>query len=119
MHIPTYIPQLIPSDHGQADRPSDRGLTASRGRQERARDSYQFNAAAATVIEAEYVDPPYSPPRVATTQNYSIPVQQQEPRQAAGQATSAADQRSSSLLERLQTAPADVPAPGSYLNLYA
>jgi hypothetical protein len=119
MRIPAYIPQLPHSGSGQQERPNERGITASKGHQNRARDSYQFNAAAASVIEAEYVDLPSSSTRLAAAQQQFIPALQQDLPQLADQAPPPTRQASSALLARLQTAPADVPAPGSYLNLYA
>ena len=118
MQIPAYIPQLAPSRSDQIDRPSDRNLPVARGQQQRARDSYQFNAAAASVIEAEYVDLLKNSARVAAPRNQASPPPQQM-LQPADSAASTPAQANSALVARLQTAPADVPAPGTYLNLYA
>lgn len=117
MQIPAYIPQLGPSRSDQIDRPSDRNLPVARG-QQRARDSYQFNASAASVIEAEYVDLLKNSTPVAAPRNQASPPPQQM-LQPADPAASTAAQANRALVARLQTAPADVPAPGTYLNLYA
>ncbi len=86
-------------------------------RENRAHDSYTRNAASATVIDAEYIEPQHVVPSVPP-EHKGIGNTISAERIEMGRRTTKTTAQEA-LSSRFKTADSDSPPPGSYINLYA
>ncbi len=106
-------------------RPSTQGAVVSTadqaGKQQRiqqARDSYNKNSASAQVIDAEYVDL-YGPDNKVLQQVPQDLHLTLEPEMVSQPQEPETDHGISSIVNKYQVNPVDVPHPGTYLNIFA
>ncbi len=85
---------------------------------EQAKDSYRKNSASAPIIDAEYIDF-HNPDTKAFRQERNNLHQTLEPDKVSLEQKAETIQRTNSLISKYQTAPADLPRPGTYINTFA